>query len=90
MLRTIIATSKDKVGVKKVWWSPGGPSLLAGVMVWREDRPGAARVAPFRRLQGSVKDVQLKEIDWQELGEEDSGARLRVEVFLLSSLTCDH
>ena len=27
-----------------------------------------------------MKDVQLKEIDWQELGEEDSGARLRVEV----------
>ena len=29
-----------------------------------------------------MKDVQLKEIDWQQLGEEDSGAKLRVEVAL--------
>ena len=111
-LRAIIATSKDKIGVKKVAWeSRGKDTLMAGMFVWREGSPEAGLVAPLRRLQGQVKDVQMREVPWTELGEEDSNACLRsflkdgilpllfrrafnnkvifrVDIFLLSSLTC--
>ena len=77
-LRAIMATSKDKIGVKKVAWeSRGNDSLMAGMFVWREGSPDAGLVAPLRRLEGQVKDVQMREVPWPELGEEDSNACLR-------------
>ena len=77
-LRAIIATSKDKIGVKKVAWeSRANDSLMAGMFVWRECSPDAGLVAPLRRLHGQVKDVQMREIAWSELGEEDSNACFR-------------
>ena len=77
-LRAIIATSKDKVGVKKVAWeNRGNDSLMAGMFVWREGSPDAGLVAPLRRLHGQVKDVQMREVAWPELGGEDSNACLR-------------
>ena len=77
-LRAIIATSKDKIGVKKVAWeNRGNDSLMAGMFVWREGSPDAGLVAPLRRLHGQVKDVQMREVAWPELGGEDSNACLR-------------
>ena len=80
--------------MKKVVWSGGAdPVLLAGFLIWREDCPDSCAVAPLRlappslpfplrcrRLRARVKDVQLKEVPWDQLGQEDSSAALRVEV----------
>ena len=86
-LRAIIATSRDKIGVKKVaWQSKGSLALMAGIFVWREGSPGSGLVAPLRRLQGNVKDVQMREVAWAELGEEDSNACLR---FFSNAESCD-
>ena len=90
--------------MKKVVWTGGSrsSSLLVGMLVWRESCPEAGLVVPLRRLQGRVKDLQLKDVPWGDLAEEDSEDCLRVEVsqdsckfelfhiqvFLISSLTC--
>ena len=65
-LRAIIATGKDKIGVKKVSWksSKGNEALMAGMFVWREDGSGAGQVAPLRRLAGQVKEeFDAKSVD---------------------------
>ena len=65
-LRAIIATGKDKIGVKKVSWksTKGNEALMAGMFVWREDGSGAGQVAPLRRLAGQVNEMLNKKISF--------------------------
>ena len=67
-LRAIIATGKDKIGVKKVSWksTKGNEALMAGMFVWREDGSGAGQVAPLRRLAGQVNEMLDKKISFED------------------------
>ena len=84
-MRAIIAGGKNKMGVKKVSSKGMQTSLVVGMMMWREENPEVKIIGNLKTLKKGVKDLQVKDIDWEDLGDEEF---VRIDIFLFSSLAC--
>ena len=85
-MRAIIAGAKNKIGVKKVSWRGKQTSLVAGMMMWIEENPEVNILGYLKTLKKKVKDLQVKNINWEDFGDAEF---IRIEIFLFSSLSCE-
>ena len=84
-LKAIIDGRMKKVGIKKFGWTKDQHPLVAGVIVWDPDKELVNQIGALRTLRGNVKDLQMKNIVWEDL--QDS-RNLRIDVFLFSYVNC--
>lgn len=84
-LKAIVDGRMKKIGIKKFGWTKNDNTLVAGMIVWDPDKEIVNQIGALKTLQGNVKDIQLKNIDWEEL--EDC-TNCRVDIFLFSSVNC--
>ena len=84
-MRAIIAGGKNKFGVKKVSWKRMQTSLVVGMMMWKEGNPEVNIIGHLRTLMKEVKDLQVKDINWEDFGDEEF---VRLDIFLFSPLVC--
>jgi len=84
-LRAIICGGQRKVGCKKVGWRGQQAALVVGLLVWSEGETQARILGRLKTLKNNVKDMQVKEIDWESF---QSSEFIRVELFLFSPLSC--
>jgi len=85
-MRAIIDGGKNKIGVKKVSWRGKQTSLVAGMMMWIEENPEVNVVGYLKTIKKKVKDLQVKNVNWEDFGDAEF---IRVEIFLFSSLSCE-
>ena len=68
-MRAIIAGGKNKMGVKKVSWKGRQTPLVQGMMMRREENPEVKIIGHIKTLKNRLKDLQVKNIDWEDIFE---------------------
>ena len=84
-LKAIVDGRMKKVGIKKFGWTKDQNPLAAGMIVSNPDQELVNQIGPLRTLRGNVKDLQMKNIYWDELQD---CRNLRVDIFLFSYINC--
>ena len=84
-LKAIVDGRMKKIGIKKFGWTKTDNTLVAGMMVWDPDKDIVNQIGPLRTLQGNVKDLQMKNIVWEDLQD---CRNCRVDIFLFSYVNC--
>ena len=84
-LKAIVDGRMKKIGIKKFGWTKTDNTLVAGMMVWDPDKDIVNQIGPLRTLQGNVKDLQMKNIVWEDLQD---CSNCRVDIFLFSYVNC--
>ena len=88
--KAIIDGRMKKAGIKKFGWTPDQNQLVAGVLVWNTEADTVNSIGRLKTLSKKVKDLQLKNIDWEDMSIclEDNKP-LRMDIFFFSYINCD-
>ena len=84
-LKAILDGRMKKIGIKKFGWTRNDQTLVAGMIVWDPDKEIVNQIGSLKTLQGNVKDLQMKNIVWEDLQD---CRNCRVDIFLFSYVNC--
>ena len=84
-LKAILDGRMKKIGIKKFGWTRNDQTLVAGMIVWDPDKEVVNQIGSLKTLQGNVKDLQMKNIVWEDLQD---CRNCRVDIFLFSYVNC--
>ena len=84
-LKAIVDGRMKKIGIKKFGWTKTDNTLVAGMIVWDPDKEIVNQIGALKTLQGNVKDLQMKNIVWEDLQD---CTNCRIDIFLFSYVTC--
>ena len=74
-----------KIGMKKYCWTKQEGTLVAGMVIWNNDSNTINAIGPLKTLSRTVKDLQIKCIDWDV--DETEANYLKMDIFFFSLLT---
>jgi len=84
--KTIIDGRMRKAGIKKFGWTGRNQHpLVAGMLVWDKDAGTINSVGSLKTLSKKVKDLQMKDIDWEDLR---GSSYVQIDTFIFSYMTC--
>jgi len=79
--KAIIDGRSKKLGIKKFGWSGDQAPLVAGMIVWNKEEGSINSVAKLKTLSKNVKDLQLKDVNWDQLCDNKY---MQLDIFFFS------
>ena len=87
--KAIIDGRSRKAGIKKFGWTSDQDPLVAGIIVWNTESGAINSLGRLKTLSRKVKDLQLRDIDWDELSSCEAENKLvRMDIFFFSFINC--
>ena len=87
--KAIIDGRSRKAGIKKFGWTSDQNPLVAGIIVWNTESGAINSLGRLKTLSRKVKDLQLRDIDWDDLSSCEAENKLvRMDIFFFSFINC--
>ena len=88
--KAIIDGRSRKAAIKKFGWTSDQNQLVAGIIVWNTESGAINTVGRLKTLSRKVKDLQMRDIDWDGLSScEAENKMIRMDIFFFSFINCN-
>ena len=71
-------------------WTSDQNQLVAGIIIWNTESGEINAVGRLKTLSKKVKDIQIRDIDWDGLSScEEENNMIRMDIFFFSFINCN-